>query len=73
MTRQYVAVKFRETDERTWTYHYDGDEAIVAGQTIRVQGRDSGGGWVPVIVESVSFFGPRFPTKPVMEVPADGK
>jgi hypothetical protein len=73
MTRRYVAVKFRETDTRTWTYHYDGDEEIVVGQVIRVQSRDPGGGWVPVIVVSVSILGPRFLTKPVMEVPSNAK
>jgi hypothetical protein len=73
MSRLYIAVRFRETDRRTWTYHYDGDEQIMPGQTIRVQSRDPGGGWVPVIVKSVSTFAPRFATKPVMEVPSDGK
>lgn len=73
MSRRYVAAKFRETDTRTWTYHYDGDEPIIAGQTIRVQSRDPGGGWVPVIVKSISSLDPGFSTKPVMEVPSDGR
>ena len=69
MSRRYIAVKFRETDTRTWTYHYDGDSEIGPGQTIRVQGRDPGGGWEPVIVEAVLTVAPNFRTKPVMEVP----
>ena len=73
MSRRYVAVKFRETDTRTWTYHYDGHEEIMPGQTIRVQSRDPGGGCVPVIVDSVLTMRPHFPTKPVMEVPTDAE
>lgn len=63
-SRQFVACKFRDTDTRAYTYHWDG-EPLVAGDVVRVEDR-SGDGWKRVIVASVSGMAPPFPTKPIL-------
>jgi len=62
MTRQYVSVKFREQDQRTYTYHNDG-EPLAPGDTGKVD--DPRGGWKRVYVVAVSDQAPTFATKPV--------
>ena len=62
--RQYVAVKFRPGDRRTYTYHNDGDP-VAAGDEVKIADRH-GNGWSRVTVESVSDEKPPFDTKPIL-------
>ncbi len=58
---QYLAVKFRPQDERSYTYHHDGDAAHV-GDYVQVstkRGRQS------VEVIGISRDRPPFATKPI--------
>lgn len=61
---QYVACKFRETDTRTYTYHWDG-EPLTPGDFVKVPDRD-GDGWKRVEVVSIGERAPHFPTKPII-------
>ncbi len=61
---QYVAVKFRSTDSRTYTYHWDG-EPLMAGDHVKVADNRSDG-WKRVEVVSVSDEKPSFATKPIL-------
>jgi hypothetical protein len=69
MARQYVVVKFRLTDQRTYTYHFDG-EAVAAGDEVTVED-NRGDGWKRVFVTGVTAEAPSFPTKPIMGVYRD--
>lgn len=62
--RQFVAIKFRATDNRTFTYHNDG-EPVSPGDLIRIPDK-SGEGWKRVTVESVTLVAPTFQTKPIV-------
>lgn len=62
MARQYVEVRYRRGDRRTYTFHNDGP-AVMAGDTVKVPGRD---GWTAVEVVSVKLDQPPFDTKPIM-------
>lgn len=64
MPTQYVAVKFRPTDRRTYTYHWNG-EPLAPGDEVKVAERD-GDGWKRVTVDSVSWANPTFATKPIL-------
>lgn len=63
-TRQFVAVKFRKGETRTYTYHNDG-EPVAPGDQVKVAAR-SGDGWSRVFVDSVSLIPPRFTTKAII-------
>jgi len=62
--RQFVACKFRPGDRRSYTYHWDG-EPLAPGDEVKVPDK-SGDGWIRVIVDSVSWANPPFPTKPIL-------
>lgn len=59
--RQYLAIKFKATDRRTYTYHNDGDRCEV-GEIIKLRAAD---GWQRVEVVAVDLEKPSFPTKPI--------
>lgn len=61
---QYVAVKFRTADTRTYTYIWDG-EPLNEGDTVRVEDR-SGDGWKKVYVVSTTDEAPSFACKPIL-------
>lgn len=62
--RQYVAVKFRIGDTRTYTYSWDG-EAFADGDVVRVPDR-SGDGWNKVFVVSTTNEKPPYSIKPII-------
>lgn len=62
MSRQYVAVRFRRGDRRTYTYHNDGPP-VLPGDTVKINGRE---GWTAVEVVEVTLDAPPFETKPIM-------
>lgn len=64
MPTQYVACKFRSTDARSYTYHFDG-EPLAIGDFVKVADRD-GDGWKRVEVVSIAGAKPSFPTKPII-------
>lgn len=65
MPRQLVACRFRSTDTRSFTYHYDGDEPIAVGDIVKVPDVRSDG-WKRVEVVAISDEAPSFPTKPIL-------
>lgn len=65
MSRVYVACKFRPTDARAFTYHYDGEEPLEVGDTVKVPDR-SGDGWKRVEVASITHEEPPFSTKGII-------
>lgn len=74
-TRQFVVVRFRPEDTRTYTYHNDG-EPVAAGDMLKVDDA-RGGGWKRVECVSVTDEVPPFQTKPILgrldaEAVADG-
>lgn len=61
--RQYVAVKFNAWDQRSYTYHNDGDPVEI-GDEILVEAR---GEQKRVVVDSIPFHAPtKFETKPII-------
>lgn len=64
-TTQYLACKFREADTRSYTYSYDGDEALTIGDQVMVPDSRSDG-WKRVIVVSISDIEPPFACKAVL-------
>ena len=62
--RQFVAVKFRTSDTRTFTYTWDG-EPLAEGDQVRVADR-SGDGWKVVFVVSTTDEAPPFACKPIL-------
>lgn len=65
-TRQYVACKFRVSDTRTFTYHWDG-EPFEEGATVRVPDPRSGDGWKKVYVVDPNAAKPtEFDTKAII-------
>ncbi|CDO37623.1 hypothetical protein [Novosphingobium sp. KN65.2] len=65
MPRQYVACKFRASDTRSYTYHYDGDDTLVPGDEVKVEDNRSDG-WKRVYVCDVNDDAPPFDTKPIL-------
>lgn len=63
--RRYVACKFRSTDNRSFTYHYDGEEPLAVGDMVKVPDARSDG-WKRVEVVSISDDAPPFDTKPIL-------
>lgn len=61
---QYVAVKFKPEDTRTYTYTWDGD-ALFPGDRVKVPDNRSDG-WKRVTVVSVSDEAPPFNCKPIL-------
>lgn len=61
MARQYVTIRFRAWDKRTYTYHWDG-EPVNVGDTVKVETRD---GWTAVSVEAVTEVAPPYVTKAI--------
>jgi hypothetical protein len=64
--RQYVAVKFRESDQRQYTYHYDGPP-LCNGDQVKVPDRDSDG-WKRVIVVATCLKKPQLDTKAILGI-----
>lgn len=65
MPKQYCACKFRSTDTRSFTYHYDGEEPIAVGDMVWVpDARSDGRKRVEVV--SISDEEQSFPTKPIL-------
>lgn len=63
----YVECRFRPTDNRTYTYEYDGDEPLEPGDFVKVPDALSGGdGWKRVEVVSITNEAPPFPCKPIL-------
>lgn len=62
--RQYVAVKYKTEDARSYTFHNDGDP-VGAGQQVKLPDR-SGNGWVRGTVVEAFVDKPKFPTKPIL-------
>ena len=64
MPRQYVAVKFRPSDKRTYTYHHDA-EPVAVGDEVKVAKR--GDGWNRVAVVGIGETKPvGFETKAIL-------
>lgn len=64
MSKQYVAVKFRTSDVRQYTYVWDG-EPLTEGDQVRVEDRH-GDGWKVVYVVSTTNEAPPFACKPIL-------
>lgn len=61
---QFVSVKFRPTDKRSYTYSNEGDPVSV-GDFVKVpDSREDG--WKRVEVVAVTDAAPSFPTKPIL-------
>lgn len=58
---QFVSVKYRPGDTRSYTFHNDGPPVAV-GDTVRVDGRD---GWQAVLAVAVTDQKPAFQTKAI--------
>ena len=67
MPRQFVEVKFKPWQSRSYTYHNDG-EPVNVGSQVRVDSRD---GWVALEVLSVTDVVPPYETKPILGLHAD--
>ncbi len=63
MSRQYVSIKFHESDRRSYMYHNDGPEVAV-GDMVDVAGRADKP--VSVKVLMTTFGKPDFATKPII-------
>lgn len=64
MPRQFAACKFRDTDKRSYTYHWDG-EPLKPRDVVKVADR-SGDGWVRATVVFVTDRAPEYATKPIL-------
>lgn len=62
---QYVAVKFRIADTRTYTYVWNGPEELAEGDQVKVADNRSDG-WKRVYVVSISNEAPPFDCKPIL-------
>lgn len=74
--RQYVAVKFRTEDKRSYTYHNDG-EPVGAGQQVKIPARGhppESGEWSRATVVEIGVPKPdKFETKGILGLaPAKG-
>lgn len=63
--RQYVAVKFKTWDKKTYTYHWDGETPINPGDQVKIADR-GGEGWSRVTVVEVTDVAPAFATKAIL-------
>ncbi len=63
MSRQYVCIKFREKDRRTYTYHNDGPPLEI-GDQIDIEGR--GGKPISTKILSIHEGHPGFVTKAII-------
>lgn len=74
MPRLFVKCRFHHNDARLYSYHYDGEEPLQVGDTVKVPDR-SGDGWKRVEVVSITDEEPPFPTKGIIgrvdDEPAD--
>lgn len=64
--RQFVAVKFRSSDAKAWTYHWDGTP-VACGDVVKVPPR-FGSGWQRAVVHAITDEAPAFETKPILGV-----
>lgn len=64
MTRRYFAVEFHPNG-RSHTYHFDGDEALAAGDEVKVADRDDPTAWKRVTVVGDAQK-PTFDTKAIL-------
>lgn len=62
---KYVAVKFKDTDSRTYTYTWDGDE-LFPGDRVKVPDNRDPTAWKRVTVVSVTDKAPPFACKPIL-------
>lgn len=69
MSRQFVTVKFRANDRRSYTYHWDGPPLLV-GDEVKVPDK-SGEGWRRVTVHEAWVGVPPFATKAVLGLAGD--
>lgn len=76
MPRQYVIVKFRESDVRGYTYHNDGPP-VAPGEAVKIPDKH-GDGWTRRKVHGVTYEKPegKFDTKEILglapaEVPTE--
>ncbi len=67
--RQFVAVKFRPSDKRTWTYHND-RAPVACGDVVKVPPR-FGSGWQRATGHEITDEAPAFETKAIMGVVQD--
>jgi hypothetical protein len=67
--RQFVAVKFRSSDARSYTYHNDGDP-VACGDIVKIADRHDDG-WNRATVHEISHIAPSFETKPIMGILMD--
>lgn len=65
MPRLFVKCRFHHNDARLYSYHYDGEEPLEVGDTVKVPDR-SGDGWKRVEVVSITHEEPPFPTKGII-------
>lgn len=77
MPRTFVTCKFREDDQRTYTYEYNGTDPLAPGDKVRVPARGSDpDAWQRVIVAQVGVPQPSFACKAILgryeEPPQDG-
>jgi hypothetical protein len=61
-TRQFVAVLFKPWDQRSYTYHNDGEPVAIGDQVIV----DTNKGRQTVTVSALPTEQPSFPTKPIV-------
>lgn len=67
MARQYVTVKFRPNDKRSYTYHNDGDP-VKEGDLVKIPGKTEADGWtaLKVVYVQPEGFKPPFATKAIL-------
>lgn len=66
MPRQYITVKFRSGDARSYTYHNDG-EPVAAGDPVKLPPRKDGDGWTKGVVHAIGVEPPtNFATKAIL-------
>jgi hypothetical protein len=63
MNRQYISVKFRPGDARSYTYH--ADEPYSVGDEVKIGNGDE---WSRATVVGIGHDKPRFDTKPILGV-----
>lgn len=64
MAKQFVDVKFRKGDAKSWCYHNDG-EPVAVGDIVKVPTR-FGSGWQRAEVVALSISQPPFATKEIL-------
>lgn len=62
--RQYLSVKFRSSDARSYTYHNDVDP-VACGDQVKIKDR-RGEGWSRATVHEISTIAPPYETKPIL-------